>query len=232
MKPLYIKFEECYFFLQNLLQHNHFSFEISSGKHKLLIFLNEEKIADFLFPLPLPILSDNLQEYISIHFDEIPNYVIYIIQAGSCALGYFEKEKLIEHKVFKTYMVRKKQGKNQIKHLKSKGKSKAGSRIRLSNTIHFFEQINKRLQEYFESYYIDKVVYTCPKNMISLFYESKVSPPFNKTDKRLIKIPIDTQQPSFEELLNINKKICSGKLTFYNERYKDELNKFCKRSST
>ena len=50
------------------------------------------------------------------------------IRVGDAVVPYkvnFEGEELIEHKVFKTYMVRKKQGKSQIKHLKSKGKSKS-----------------------------------------------------------------------------------------------------------
>lgn len=225
MKPLFIKFEQCPHFLKELIKSS-FTIEISSEKHKLLIFENEEKIADFLLPLPLPFLeSNNFQEYITHNFDVIPNYVIYMIQAGSCALAYYEGDELIEHKVFKTYMVRKKQGKSQIKHLKSKGKSKAGSRVRLSNTIHFFEQINGRLKEYFNDYHVEKIIYACPTNMISLFYESKILPPFDRTDERLIKIPIDIQQPCFEELLKINHKICLGKLTFYNTYFEQQIKK-------
>ena len=49
-------------------------------------------------------------------------------------------------------MVRKKRGVSQIKHLKTKGKSRAGSRVRLAETEEFFENINGRLQDYFEEH--------------------------------------------------------------------------------
>lgn len=214
MKTHNINFEQVYNFLEKLSLSN-FEIEFSVEKQKIIIFQNHHKIADFRLPLPLPLLKNNLGEYLKNYPEEKPNYVIYMIQSGSCALAYYEEGLLIEHKVIKTYMVRKKQGKSQIKHLNSKGKSKAGSRIRLANTIHFFEDINKRLQTYFEDYFIEKIIYTCPTNMISLFYDSKVKTPFDRKDKRLIKIPKDVQQPCFEELLKINQQVCQGELTIY-----------------
>lgn len=215
MKTSIIPFENVFPFLEKL-SFSSFQLELNIEKQKIIIFDNSIKIADFRLPLPLPPLED-LKNYLANYPQEMPNYVIYMIQAGSCTLAFFEKNELIEHKVFKTYMVRKKQGKNQIKHLESKGKSKAGSRIRLNNTIHFFEDINERLQTYFEDYFIERIIYSCPINMLSLFYESKVKTPFEKKDARLIKIPKDIQQPCFEELIKINEQICQGELTIYEE---------------
>ncbi|MDX5417808.1 MAG: hypothetical protein LPK09_01230 [Hymenobacteraceae bacterium] len=85
------------------------------------------------------------------------NYVILLIQSGNCALGYFENGKCLDHKVYRSYMVRKKQGKSQIKYLKTKGKSRAGSRVRLGETVEFFENINGRVQEYFEEHEVDRM---------------------------------------------------------------------------
>ena len=118
----------------------------SCSLSKILIYHQDEKIADFRLPLPLTNIDTTLTEYLQYFPQEMPNYVIYMIQAGHCAMAYVEEGQVIEHKTIKTYMVRKKQGKNQLKHLESKGKSKAGSRIRLTNTVHFFEDINERLQ--------------------------------------------------------------------------------------
>lgn len=209
-----INFEEVYSFLEKLSSIN-LELEFLIEKQKIIIYHQNDKVADFRLPLPLPIIEKNLEQYLINYPKEIPNYVIYMIQSGSCSLAYYEEGLLIEHKVIKTYMVRKKQGKSQIKHLNSKGKSKAGSRIRLANTIHFFEDINERLQHYFEDYFIEKIIYSCPTNMLSLFYDSKVKTPFDKKDIRLIKIPKDVNQPCFEELLKINKQICQGELTIY-----------------
>lgn len=225
MKTHIIDFNKVYNFSNNLLSSN-FELEFSVEKQKIIIYQENLKVADFRLPLPLPLLENNLEEYLANYPEEIPNYVIYMIQSGSCALAYYEEGLLIEHKVIKTYMVRKKQGKSQIKHLNSKGKSKAGSRIRLANTIHFFENINERLQNYFEDYFIEKIIYSCPTNMISLFYDSKVKTPFEKKDQRLIKIPKDIQQPCFEELLKINQQICQGELTIYEDHVKESFSNF------
>ena len=53
------------------------------------------------------------------------------IRAGSATTGYFDNGVMLDHKVFRAYMVRQKQGKSQIKDLKRKGKTKAGARVGL-----------------------------------------------------------------------------------------------------
>ncbi len=89
----------------------------------------------------LPIVLPRPDERSAPVFENV-HYVILLIQSGSCAMGYFEDGFNLEHKVFRSYMVRKKQGKSQIKYLKTKGKSRAGSRVRLAETLEFFENIN------------------------------------------------------------------------------------------
>lgn len=84
-----------------------------------------------------------------------PHFALALIKAGQAAVGYFHQGELIDHRVFRAYMVRQKQGKSQIKHLKTKGKSRAGSRIRLSETERFFEEINERLTTYETDFPID-----------------------------------------------------------------------------
>ena len=74
------------------------------------------------------------------------HYCLTLVRAGQAAVGYFHQGKLLDHKVFRGYLVRQKQGKSQFKYLKTKGKSRAGSRIRLEETLLFFNEINERLQ--------------------------------------------------------------------------------------
>ncbi|MBI3143197.1 MAG: hypothetical protein HYZ16_10250 [Bacteroidetes bacterium] len=73
---------------------------------------------------------------------------VLLVRAGEAALGWVIQGKLMKYKVVRKYMVRKKQGKAQVSHLKTKGKSRAGSRIRLAQTEAFFEEINHKLQEW------------------------------------------------------------------------------------
>jgi len=142
------------------------------------------------------------------------NYVILLIQAGHCALGYFENGRCRDHKVFRAYMVRQKQGKSQIKYLKTKGKSRAGSRVRLGETVEFFESINERLQSYFAGHPIHRIAISCSKTLLPYFYGSKIATPFNKHDPRLYKIPKHIHTPGYEVLLEANKFLLRGELVY------------------
>jgi hypothetical protein len=136
---------------------------------------------------------------------ENSRYILVLIQSGSAATGFVENKKLIDHKVFNAYMVRKKQGKSQIKHLKTKGKSRAGSRIRLASTVKFFEEINSRLQRYFEEDNIDRIALSCSKTLIPWLLRSKTSCPFKIRDERIYMIPKDVPPPNFRVLTEVNK---------------------------
>ena len=88
-------------------------------------------------PLLFPRMAseETLELYIAKLSETFPDYLILLLRAnGNAALGYFEEGKILNHKVIRKYMVRKKQGKSQLKHLNSKGKSRAGSRVRLQQT--------------------------------------------------------------------------------------------------
>ncbi|ARS37706.1 hypothetical protein [Pontibacter actiniarum] len=180
--------------------------EYDREKHRLAL-LNEQGDAQVYFRLPItlpPPGTDATQV----------NYVILLIQSGNCALGYFEQGLNLDHKVFRSYMVRKKQGKSQIKYLKTKGKSRAGSRVRLGETVEFFENINERLQAYFEHHEVHRIAISCSKTLIPYLFSSKVATPFTKHDPRLLKIPKHIHTPIYEVLLDANRFLLRGELTY------------------
>ena len=142
------------------------------------------------------------------------HYVVLLIQSGNCAMGYFEDGINLDHKVFRSYMVRKKQGKSQIKYLKTKGKSRAGSRVRLGESLEFFENINGRLQEYFQEHRIDRVAMSCPKILIPFLFNSKVPTPFDKRDERLLKIPRHIHTPIYDVMMDTNRFLLKGELIY------------------
>ncbi|MEL7006131.1 MAG: hypothetical protein AAFN93_25900, partial [Bacteroidota bacterium] len=114
------------------------SFDVDAEKLRLTV-RNSNDSCEVQIRLPL--------SYRSTEGDQLPvkdevNYVLLLIQAGSAALGFFENDINLDHKVFKSYMVRKKQGKSQLKYLNAKGKSRAGSRVRLANTIDILKKFN------------------------------------------------------------------------------------------
>lgn len=130
------------------------------------------------------------------------HYALVMIRAGQAVVGYFHDGNLLDHKVFRAYMVRQKQGKSQIKYLKTKGKSRAGSRIRLGETERFFEEINERLTEYSSSFPIGLWGISCGKTLWPYYFESETAPPFSQNQENLISIPFHIAQASFGALEN------------------------------
>ncbi|QMU28035.1 hypothetical protein [Adhaeribacter radiodurans] len=204
----------------NHLPESGLAYTYDSEKHRL-IFLDAHNNELFYFRLPL-VLSPNLatdEELSKV------NYIILLIQSGHCAMGFFENGLNLDHKVFRSYMVRMKQGVSQVKYLKTKGKSRAGSRVRLAETSEFFENINQRLQDYFADYPIHRIALSCSKILIPYLFNSKVPTPFTKNDERVYKIPKHIPIPNYEVLLDTNKFLLRGEFV-YEEKYQNQINAF------
>lgn len=135
------------------------------------------------------------------------HFGLVLIRAGQAAVGYFHDGVLLDHKVFRAYMVRQKQGKSQIKYLKTKGKSRAGSRVRLGETERFFEEINERLTEYSSNFPIDMWGISCGKTLWPFYFQSETAPPFSQNQDNLIGIPFHIAQASFESLENVGNQL-------------------------
>lgn len=141
------------------------------------------------------------------------HYIVCIIRSSMASVGLFHGNDCLSHKVFTAYMVRKKQGKSQIKHLKTKGKSRAGSRIRLASGVEFFEGINGRLQKHFDDYPIERIAFSCSKILLPHFYGSKVETPFDKKDQRILGIPRHIEKPTHEEMMRTHRFLNFAELT-------------------
>lgn len=203
--------------LENLIkkyEKKEFSFSIDTRKKTLTYY---SSIDDKIFKIRLAINLDFEEESKKIIQRDFQNHIVLLIKSGIASIAFFENRELIDHKVFRAYMVRKKQGKSQIKYLKTKGKSRAGSRVRLQETIDFFENINQRLVEYFEEYRIDMIALSCSQTLIPYFFQSKTSTPFDKKDDRIYKIPKHIDSGTHENLLEINRQLFETQIYVYDE---------------
>jgi hypothetical protein len=145
-------------------------------------------------------------------------YVLYLsIESGYAAISIMEGEENVYHTTFGAYMTRKKQGFSQIKYLKKKGKSRAGSRVRLASTIEFFENINETLTELLKIHVIDRLALNCNTTLIPYLYQSKVKCPFEKNDPRLYKIPLHIPQSNFSNLEAAIRKL-KAPVLFYEDK--------------
>ena len=161
-----------------------------------MLFENE---SGWLVKLYLPWTQTWLPE-IGFSLAEDVHYCITLVRAGQAAAGYFHQGILLDHKVFRAYLVRQKQGMSQFKYLKTKGKSRAGSRIRLEETLVFFKEINERLQVYAKQYPLNFWGLGCAKTMWPLLFDGELKPPFTSKSDELIELPYPFAKGSYEEL--------------------------------
>lgn len=180
--------------------------EYEAKKHQVRI---ETPTGAAFLRLPLHVKVDTTTWSIQ---EELINTVVILLEAGQAATGYFEDDENLHHKVFRAYMVRKKQGKSQIKYLKTKGKSRAGSRVRLAETESFFVEINQQLQHYFSTYRIDRIAVSLSKTLLPFFFQSETPPPFQKDDPRIYTIPRHVAESNYAQLLASHRFLRMGEL--------------------
>ena len=211
-KPHKISWTESLELLQKICDGSEIPVDWDREKQKLY-GLDEtgERSWTFRFPLPFPVpdREETLCSYVARVPAQPAPYLVVLLQAGHSALGFFEGGEVRQHKVIKKYMVRGK-GKAQIGYLGSRGKSKAGSRVRLANSVSFFEDINAKLREWDVNGEAERILVSCPVALRALWFGSKVAPPFAKDDPRLIKVPMDIHKPDHEELLRVNRRCVAG----------------------
>lgn len=219
-----LSFEESIEFLFSLRE-GEFPYRIEAERDRHRLHAIDEQrntLWEFRLPLPLAALPQERTEwrpYLEELEEEIPNYLIVLVQLGAAALGYFEEGEVYIHKTIKKYMKRHKRGKAQISYLNTRGKSKAGSRIRLANTVRFFEEINEKLVEWSEDFELERICFSGTAQVWGLLFQSNPLPPFEKKDERLVKVPMDVKVPSYEEMMRVSDFIKKGRLSVHQLNY-------------
>lgn len=181
-------------------EESHWIVNYEEEKHQLVFERENEWLAKMYLPWTY---EWDEKKGLAVRYET--HFSLALIRAGQAAVGYFRQGQLVDHRVFRAYMVRQKQGKSQVKHLKTKGKSRSGSRIRLAETARFFEEINERLQSYSAQYPMDFWGISCAKTLWPYFFGSEILPPFSTKDPNLIELPFHIPKASFEELENAGK---------------------------
>ena len=199
------------------------NWHFDADKHKVIIETGKDLKSELRLALDLLPKSDqqSASEYL-IHLQHGTSFIL-LIQAGAAALALLKDDKLEKHKVIKTYMVRKSQGKSQLTHLKTRGKSRLGSRIRLRNAIKFFIQINEKTHEWNCLDDVDRILYSCPKSLWPHVFDCESPAAFKADDARLLKIPLDINTPDFNELKRVRNYAPHHHLVLADEELKDVL---------
>lgn len=139
------------------------------------------------------------------------NYAMVLVQAGSAMLAVFKNNRLLLHKRIQKYMVRKKRGKSQLTYLKKKGKSRAGSRIRLRESEEFFREIDDILRGW--NFFLTKakrIYLAYPKSMTPFIFGQGAVLSANR--EKVFKLPLSIRTPSMRELRRIYYEMTRGRL--------------------
>jgi hypothetical protein len=152
----------------------------------------------------------NPQGYLDHLPDCLGTHLVLLLQAGAAALGIFQQGELSHHKVIKKYVVRGR-GRAQATHLKTRGKSRYGSRLRLQNHKKLLVEVNEKLCAWAgDVQAFDDRFYSCPVRTWPELFETRPGPPFRQED--FVKIPLDLGIPSLKELWAAYRGICRGTL--------------------
>ncbi len=174
-------------------------------------FLAEEKRIwpPWVFPIPRDCRS------VADYLDTLPTrpgrQLLVLMQAGAVALGLFEGGEQVATKCFRRYVVRGK-GRAQPTHLRAKGKSRYGSRLRLQNALRLFEETVEKLREWEQDHGpAATVFYNAPVRLWSSFLANRPAPPFEKGDS-LVRVPLDLSRPSADLLGRTYRWMCYGRI--------------------
>lgn len=137
--------------------------------------------------------------------------LVLLLRAGSAALGVWCDDALLLHKVTTKYVVRG-NGRAQTSYRKTKGKSRAGSRLRLRNAQSLLEETNERLRSWErEVGPFDRIHLAVPERLLAELFAAEPAPPFASRDPRIAKVGMHVHEPRFEELLRVRRFLTQGR---------------------
>ncbi len=127
--------------------------------------------------------------------------LVLLVRAGSASLGLWVEGELHAHKVFKRYVVRG-NGRAQPAYLKTKGKSRYGSRLRLQNAERLLDEVAERVGEWQADPGIDAAFVSCP---VRIWTELR-----DRVDLTPIRIPFHVHEPDHAELVRVRWELERG----------------------
>ena len=140
----------------------------------------------------------------------MPLQLLLLLRAGAMAFGCWRGPELVQHKAVRKYVVRG-SGKAQSTHLKTRGKSRYGSRLRLQNWRSLLTETSERVRACEEQLGpFDRVFHAAPVRVFSELFDARAKPPFSRDDNRLQKVSMHVHRPDHAELLRVGRWLQRG----------------------
>lgn len=142
--------------------------------------------------------------------DEPEPELLLMMQAGAVAMGLFCGDELRRSKSDKRYVIRGK-GRAQPTHLKTRGKSRYGSRLRLQNHRALLGETQERLWTWQEEEGPwARSWISCPERLWPEFCQQDGGLPF--APEAALKVPLDVPIPTTEVLLDTWRELGRGRI--------------------
>ncbi|MEZ5990562.1 MAG: hypothetical protein R3F30_15910 [Planctomycetota bacterium] len=132
-----------------------------------------------------------------------------MVQAGAAAMGYWDGDELLAHKAIKKYVVRGK-GRAQPLHLKTRGKSRYGSRLRLQNWRAQLAEVHARLATWRAELGEPELwLLGCPDRLRAELRNASDDP--EAWDRlAFARVPVHVHVPDFAELCRVHRLLGFG----------------------
>ena len=168
--------------------------------------------------LHLPLAGPRAEagQWIAAYAERLPadaeRQIVLLLRAGAMAIGYWAGDELLHHKAQRRYVVRG-SGKAQATHLKTRGKSRYGSRLRLQNWRRLLAETIERVHDcVLDHGEVDRLFYSAPVRIWSEVLAAEPSLPLDRQDPRLQRVPMHVHRPDHEELLRVRRWLVHGRL--------------------
>ena len=140
--------------------------------------------------------------------DDLGLQVVLLMRAGISALGLWRSDELLAHKVIRKYVVRG-SGRAQTTHLKTRGKSRYGSRLRLQGARAQLQETNQRLLDWRAEFGRERhLLVSAPVRLLADLKSARPTPPDNLA--QAARIPFPTRAPTHAELLRARRLSTRG----------------------
>lgn len=161
--------------------------------------------------LPGPLPEETVADWLARLPRQPGTQLVLLVQAGATAMGVWEGEDLLAHKVITKYVVRGK-GRAQPAYRKTRGKSRLGSRLRLRGATQQLEETVARAQTWSREFGpFERVFLSCPvRTWAELRGDLAAVIP---EPEGVTKVPLDVRVPRFEELLRVRRFLERGRVT-------------------
>jgi len=227
MSRLYkFQYDQTASFLQELSE-KPFQIYMDAEKHGAYC---DDELGKRLFSMRLPLFFEDPEEREALwsyverlpEYLELPDWSVLLMEAGRAAVGFVEQGKVVKHKNIRKYMVRKKQGKAQLTHLKTKGKSRYGSRLRLKEAEAYFDEILERLtaDPHNKSPF---VFYHCPVRLKACLNEAAEHMGIDLAASTWRRLAVNVREASFDELKRHSREALFCRFVLEDESLVEQL---------